>query len=150
ASMGRQHRLLQMVRRCRTAGSLYTVAPASSRRAAVVIDSAFTLGKKGAIVGGAANGIGRGTALAYAAAGRGVACADIAEPAARTPAAEIEAGGGQAIPVHLDVTDGASCKNAVAAAVQRFGGLDVLMYGAADSDRAATVLELDEAAWDRV
>ena len=32
----------------------------------------------------------------------------------------------------------------------RFGGLDVLLYGAADSDKAATVLEMDEAAWDRV
>ena len=34
--------------------------------------------------------------------------------------------------------------------VQRFGGLDVLLYGAADSDRTATVLELDEAAWIRI
>ena len=38
----------------------------------------------------------------------------------------------------------------VAATVDRFGGLDVLMYGAADSDCASTVLEMDEAAWDRV
>ena len=52
--------------------------------------------------------------------------------------------------VRSDVTDGASCREAVAATVQRFGGLDVLMYGAADSDQAATVLEMDEAAWDRV
>jgi NAD(P)-dependent dehydrogenase (short-subunit alcohol dehydrogenase family) len=48
--------------------------------------------------------------------------------------------------VDLDVTDGASCR----AAVERLGGLDVLLYGAADADRTATVLEMDEAAWDRV
>ena len=36
------------------------------------------------------------------------------------------------------------------ATVARFGGLDVLLYGAADRDRTATVLELDEAAWERV
>src|SRR5207244_10549057 len=94
-----------------------------------------------AIVVGAANGIGRATALAYAASGARVACADVEEPGAKTTAAEIEADGGQALPVRLDVTDGTSCRDAVAATVQRFGGLDVLMYGAADSDRTATVLD---------
>src|SRR6185295_100609 len=68
----------------------------------------------------------------------------------KTTAAEIEEGGARALPVHLDVTEGASCRAAVAATVERFGGLDVLLYGAADSDKAATVLEMDEAAWDRV
>jgi NAD(P)-dependent dehydrogenase (short-subunit alcohol dehydrogenase family) len=115
-----------------------------------MIDAAFGLDNKVAMVVGAANGIGRATALAFAAAGAAVACADVEEAGAKTTAAEIERGGAQALPVHLDVTDGARCRAAVAAAVGRFGGLDVLLYGAADSDRAATVLEMDEAAWDRV
>ena len=119
----------QTVARYRTAGSLYTVAREETE--ANMIDPAFTLEKKTAIVVGAANGIGRATALAYAAAGARVACADVEEPGAKTTAAEIEAGGGDALPVRLDVTDGASCREAVAATVQRFGGLDVLMYGAA-------------------
>jgi NAD(P)-dependent dehydrogenase (short-subunit alcohol dehydrogenase family) len=79
-----------------------------------------------------------------------VACADVEEAGAKAAAAEIEQAGGQALPVPLDVTDGASCRAAVAATVARFGGLDVLLYGAADSDRAATVVEMEEAAWDRV
>ena len=115
-----------------------------------MIDMTFSLEKKVAIVVGAANGIGRATARAFAAAGADVACADVEEAGAKTTAAEIDRDGAQALPIHLDVTEGASCRAAVAATVERFGGLDVLVYGAADSDRAATVLEMDEAAWDRV
>lgn len=114
-----------------------------------MIDPAFTLDKKTAIVVGAANGIGRATAFAFAAAGAGVACADVEEPGAKATAAEIEKRGGRALPVHLDATDGASCRAAVAATVERFGGLDVLLYGAADDDAVATVVDMDEVRWDR-
>jgi NAD(P)-dependent dehydrogenase (short-subunit alcohol dehydrogenase family) len=115
-----------------------------------MIDAMFALDKKVAIVVGAANGIGRAAALAFAAAGASVACADVEDAGAKGTAAEIERSRAQALPVHLDVTDSASCRASVAATLERFGGLDVLLYGAADSDKAATVLEMDEAAWDRV
>jgi len=113
-----------------------------------MIDPAFSLEKKVALMVGAANGIGRATSLAFAAAGAAVVCADIED--AKPTVAGIEKGGGHAMAVHLDVTDGGSCRGAVAAAVERFGGLDVLMYGAADSDMAAKVPDIDDAVWDRV
>jgi NAD(P)-dependent dehydrogenase (short-subunit alcohol dehydrogenase family) len=113
-------------------------------------DTTFTLQGKTAIVVGAANGIGRATGLAFAEAGARVACADVEESGARATADEIVKGGGQALAVPLDVTDFDGCRTAVASTVDRFGGLDVLLYGAADSDRTATVLELEEAAWERV
>ena len=114
------------------------------------MDPAFTLENKTAIVVGAANGIGRAAALAFAAAGARVACADVEDDGAKATVAEIERAGARALPVHLDVTAGASCRAAVATTVQRFGGLDVLLYGAADSDKTGTVLDMAEAAWDRV
>ena len=83
-----------------------------------MIDPAFTLEKKVAVVVGAANGIGRAIALAFAAPGAAVACADVEEPRAKATAAEIETGGTRALPVPLDVTDSASCRAAVAATVQ--------------------------------
>src|SRR5438045_9408546 len=89
-----------------------------------MMDQAFALDKKVALVVGAANGIGRATSLAFAAAGARVACADVEDTGAKTTAADIEKAGGQALPVRLDVTDSASCRAAVGAAVQPFRALD--------------------------
>ena len=63
-----------------------------------MIDTTFTLENKVTMVVGAANGIGRATALAFAAAGAAVACADVEEAGAKTTAAEIEEGGARALP----------------------------------------------------
>ncbi len=106
------------------------------------------LNEKTVIVTGAARGLGRAYAAAAAAEGAAVVAADIAD-CAETVAA-IEAGGGRAIARALDVTDADSAAGMAAAAVEAFGGIDVLinnaaLYGALSS---APLDRLDEAEWD--
>ena len=85
---------------------------------------------KAALVTGGSSGIGRETALTLARAGARVAVADIdADKGAETVAA-LEGIGTEALFISLDVTDEASWRQAVEAAVGRFGRLDVLVNAA--------------------
>lgn len=110
---------------------------------------AGTLAGKVALVVGVAAGIGRAIALELASAGAAVVCADIDEAGARATAAAVERGGGRALAQRSDVTRAADCAADVAAATAAFGGLDVLVVGAAAREPTATVLELAEADWNR-
>ncbi len=81
------------------------------------------------LVTGAARGLGRAYCVAAAAEGARVVAGDLAD--CGDTASEISDIGGEAIGVLLDVTDPVSCREAVAAAVDRFGGLDGLVNNAA-------------------
>lgn len=85
---------------------------------------------KVAVVTGAASGIGREIALAYAREGAGVAVADVNLAGARSVAAEIEAAGGRAIAVAMDVTDEGQVESGVAETVKALGGLHVMVANA--------------------
>src|SRR5215510_3285617 len=74
------------------------------RRAGAMSDNPFRLDGKPAIVVGAALGIGRAIALAFASAGAKVACLDIDEAAARDTAARIGKASGTAMAHRCDVT----------------------------------------------
>ncbi|MAG31343.1 MAG: short-chain dehydrogenase [Deltaproteobacteria bacterium] len=107
-----------------------------------------------AIVTGAASGIGRATALALAQAGAAVIVADVNEEGARVVAKEIEARGQRARGQIVDVGDEESIVAMIDAAVDGFGGLDILHNNAADSDpalleRDLEVVGLDAEVWDR-
>jgi 3-oxoacyl-[acyl-carrier protein] reductase len=83
-----------------------------------------------AMVTGAARGIGAATAARLAGEGAAVAVCDLDGETARSTAAAIEAAGGCAIGVVLDVSRRDQVEAAVAAVVEQLGGLDVLVNNA--------------------
>ena len=85
---------------------------------------------KVAFLSGAARGIGGESAKLMAAAGAKVAIGDVLEERGRQTVREIEASGGQALFVPLDVTTEASWAAAIDATVKKFGGLDILVNNA--------------------
>src|SRR5688572_2053836 len=96
------------------------------------------LAGKTAVVTAAANGIGRATALAFAAEGAKVHATDIAEDKLE----ELKAQGGITIS-RLDVLDG----NAVASFAEQAGRCDVL-FNCAGFVHHGTILDCDEKNWD--
>lgn len=91
-----------------------------------------------ALVTGAASGIGRATAEAFAKRGARVACADIREDELAQTVRAIEKSGGEALAMGLDVADSAAATAAVERCAEQWGGLHVLA-------NVAGVLKLDHA-----
>lgn len=85
---------------------------------------------KVALISGASRGIGAATAKCMAEAGAKVVVGDLLDELGRKTVAGIQAAGGQAHYVHLDVTSEAGWSEAVASTVRLFGGLDVLVNNA--------------------
>ena len=81
---------------------------------------------KVAVVTGAGSGIGRATAIAFAAAGTSVLIADIDEVGGEETVALVHDAGGRALFARTDVTEPRSLEAAFAAAEREFGGVDVV------------------------
>jgi 2-hydroxycyclohexanecarboxyl-CoA dehydrogenase len=102
-----------------------------------------------ALVTGGAQGIGRGIALSLGEAGFKVAVADLNTEAAEQTAKEIEAGGGTAVAVKIDVTDTASVKAAVGQVEAELGPVEVVVNNAGWDDFMPFVKTTEEF-WDKV
>jgi NAD(P)-dependent dehydrogenase (short-subunit alcohol dehydrogenase family) len=102
-----------------------------------------------ALVTGAASGLGRASALLFAAEGARVVFTDLDEAGAQAARAEAIAAGGHAHAEALDVTSSAQCREVFAATEERFGRLDVLMTCAGVGE-SAPVNEIDEETFDQV
>jgi NAD(P)-dependent dehydrogenase (short-subunit alcohol dehydrogenase family) len=88
------------------------------------------------LVTGAGGGLGRAIALRFAQAGARIAALDKDAAGVASLEQEIAWNGGQCLAQPCDVTDAEACARAVAAAVQRFGALDVLVNNAGMSQRS--------------
>src|SRR5258708_29798910 len=90
----------------------------------------FDLSGKIALVTGAASGIGEAIAFTYSRQGAFVYVADIDEANGQRVAAEIEADGGRAAFLKLNVTEQKDCLNAVDVVHAEHGQLDILVNNA--------------------
>ncbi|MEV6166904.1 glucose 1-dehydrogenase [Streptomyces sp. NPDC051954] len=102
------------------------------------------------IVTGAGSGIGRAAALAFAAEGARVVAADLNAEGAQGVVKEIEQAGGTAVAVVGDLSEQAVVDQVTETAVERFGGVDVLVNNAGIMDRMSALGEVSDAEWERV
>ncbi|MFD3723364.1 glucose 1-dehydrogenase [Streptomyces sp. NPDC058674] len=105
---------------------------------------------KTAFVTGAAGGIGRATALAFARAGARVALADLSGDGLHETARLIDAAGGEALTLTCDVTSEDDVQAAVDLTVERFGSLDAAFNNAGVEQPVQPAADTAKEDWDRI
>jgi NAD(P)-dependent dehydrogenase (short-subunit alcohol dehydrogenase family) len=105
---------------------------------------------KVAFVTGAANGIGRAAALAFAREGAAVAVADISEQGIQETGRLIEQAGGRALGVRCDVSRSEDVKAALDKTAEAFGRLDFAFNNAGVEQPLKPAADLTEQEWDRI
>ena len=94
------------------------------------MSDAISLAGKTVLITGASSGIGRATAVAFAAKGANVVVTARREERLRELCDQIHAAGGKAIFLAGDATDEATAQDCIALAVSEFGRLDILINNA--------------------
>lgn len=106
---------------------------------------------KVAIVTGAGRGIGRAIAERLLQDGFATAIADINFAEAQATSEQLaQATGGEALAIHVDVTDSASVRHMVDAVMERYGQIDVLVNNAGIIGPGGSIVECPEEGWARV
>ncbi|HEY2042183.1 MAG TPA: SDR family NAD(P)-dependent oxidoreductase [Jatrophihabitans sp.] len=102
-----------------------------------------------ALVTGGAQGIGRGIVEALGANGFHVAAADLKVDLAEEAASAVNAAGGKAVGVQIDVTDAASVQAAVKSVTESLGPIEIVVNNAGFDD-FMKFLDTTEEFWDRI
>lgn len=105
------------------------------------------LKNKTALITGAASGFGEGIAKTFAEEGARVAVVDVNVEGAKHVASSI---GEAALPIGCDVSKGSSVQAAVESALEAFGTIDIVINNAGVSHKNSSMLDVDEAEFDRV
>lgn len=102
------------------------------------------------IVTGASTGIGRATALGFAAQGAAVTIADVNEAGLEEVQQLINDSGGRVLAVRTDVADYDACQTMVDRTVKAFGRLDIIFNNAGIAGERTLVAEMPLDAWHNV
>ena len=105
---------------------------------------------KVALITGGGNGIGRATALGFAANGAKVVAVDRDGAAAEATAGIVRQKGGEAIAVTADVTKSEEVRAYVKAALDKYGRIDCFFNNAGIEGKVSPTAEYDEAVFDAV
>jgi NAD(P)-dependent dehydrogenase (short-subunit alcohol dehydrogenase family) len=105
---------------------------------------------KVAFVTGAASGIGKAAAVAFASEGARVAIIDRTEEALQQTAKAVEDAGGELLVIACDISKPEQIEAAVARTVKTFGRLDVAFNNAGVENKAAPVADIELDEWDRI
>jgi NAD(P)-dependent dehydrogenase (short-subunit alcohol dehydrogenase family) len=109
----------------------------------------MNLNNQVALVTGAAQGIGKASALALAEAGAHVVVADIDRQGAEATADTIMSTQRKALAVQADVGDLQQIDRMVRTVIEQFGQIDILLNNAGVT-RRADIMDITEADWDRI
>jgi NAD(P)-dependent dehydrogenase (short-subunit alcohol dehydrogenase family) len=121
---------------------------------APLYDAPYYLGSKKlddkvALITGGDSGIGRSVAVLFAREGADIAIVYLAEDKdAEATKSAVEKEGRRCILIKADVSEREDCRNAVAATVEKFGGIDVLVNNAAFQIHSNDFSDLTEAHFD--